>query len=52
MAVSDTIFKIYYTAAKKRVSDGESIDEVIDSMNKLSDKQKEQLKAMLESEEE
>lgn len=45
MAVSQAIYRIYLTAARKRLSDGESIEEILDSMNKLSDEQKEQLQA-------
>lgn len=52
MAVSNTIFKIYLTAAKKRFADGESIEDILDSMNKLSDEQKTQLTELLMTESE
>ena len=43
MAVSNSIYKVYRIAAKKRLEDGEKLTKIMDSMTKLSDKQKEQM---------
>lgn len=43
MAVSNAVYKIYRTAAKKRIEDGEDPYEVVASMTKLSTEQKERL---------
>lgn len=40
MAVSETVLKIYLTAAKKRAEYGENIDDILNSMNKLNEDQK------------
>lgn len=43
MAVSNSIYKVYRMAVKKRLEDGEKLTEIMDSMTKLSGKQKEQM---------
>lgn len=43
MAVSNSVYKVYRMAAKKRIEDGEDAYEVVASMTKLSTDQKERL---------
>lgn len=43
MAVSNSVYKVYRMAAKKRIEDGEDPYEVVASLTKLSADQKERL---------
>lgn len=43
MAVSNSIYKVYRMAAKKRLEDGEELSAILESMSKLSQEQKEAL---------
>lgn len=47
MAVSNSVYNIYRLAAKSRIENGETLSNVLNSMNKLSKEQKKNLEAEL-----